>query len=138
MNKLARFGLLFGILAALAACSSIPRAERDRQALERYWDYAGLPVNSFTYLGRLTGFQTLSQYQLVVFTGVNDAYLLTVSPPCSGLQFANGIGFTSRTRTIYKGFDEVRFERERCRISEIRPVNYREMKKAMREEKEGT
>ena len=126
------------VLAALAACSSIPRAERDREALERFKDYAAAPVDSFTYLGRFTGFQTLSQYQLVVFTGVNEAYLLTLSPPCSGLQFASGIGFTSRTHTIYKGFDEVRFDRERCRIAEIRPVNYREMKKALREEKEGT
>jgi hypothetical protein len=138
MKKLARIGSLFLVLATLSACSSIPRAERDRAALERYKDYAGAPVESFTYLGRFTGFQTLSQYQLVVFTGVNDAYLLTLSPPCSGLQFANGIGFTSRSSTISRGFDQVRFDRERCRIAEIRPVNYREMKKAMREEKEGT
>jgi hypothetical protein len=131
-------GSLLLAFAALAACSSIPRAERDREALERFKDYAGAPVDSFTYLGRFTGFQTLSQYQLVVFAGVNDAYLLTVMPPCSGLQFANGIGFTSRTSTIYSRFDEIRFDRERCRISEIRPVNYREMKKAMRAEKEGT
>lgn len=138
MNRYMKLGGMFLVFAALAACSSIPRAERDREALERYKDYASAPVDSFTYLGRFTGFQTLGQYQLVVFTGVNDAYLLTVMPPCSGLQFANGIGFTSRTSTIYSRFDEIRFDRERCRISEIRPVNYREMKKAMRAEKEGT
>jgi len=138
MKTQARFGLIILALAAFAACSSIPRAQRDREALERYMDYAGPPVDSFSYLGRFTGFQTLGQYQLVVFTGVNDAYLLTLSPPCSDLQFANGIGFTSTAHTVYKGFDQVRFGRERCRIAEIRPVNYRELRKAQREEKEGT
>jgi Family of unknown function (DUF6491) len=139
MKYPARYGLLFLVaLAVLSACSSVPRRERDRQALAQYMDYAGAPVDSFTYFGRFSGFQTLGRYQLVVFTGVNDAYLLTVAPPCMDLEFATGVGFTSTAHTVYRGFDSVRFNRERCMITEIRPINYREMKKAMREEKEGT
>jgi hypothetical protein len=125
-------------IAVLSACSGVPRRERDRMALERYMDYAKPPVDSFTYLGRFSGFQTLGQYKLVVFTGVNDAYLLTVSPPCMDLEFATGIGFTSTANTVYRGFDAVRFGRERCRITEIRPIDYRELKKDLREEKKGS
>jgi hypothetical protein len=138
MRYQARYGWILLALAAFSACSSIPRQERDRIALERYMDYAGPPVDSFSYLGRFTGFQTLGRYQLVVFTGVSEAYLLTVAPPCADLNFATGIGFESSAHTVYRGFDAIRFERERCMITEIRPINYREMKKAMREEKEGT
>lgn len=131
-------GLVLVALAVLSACSSVPRRERDRQALARYMDYAGPPVDSFTYLGRFSGFETLGQNKVVVFTGVNDAYLLTVAAPCLDLDFATGIGFTTTANTIYRGFDAIRFKRERCTITEIRPINYREMRKAMREEKEGS
>jgi hypothetical protein len=135
MKNRARIWWVLVAAAALAACSSIPRSERDREALDRYMDYAGQPVSSFNYFGRFDGFQPLSQYQLVVFTSVNEAYLLTLAPPCQGLQFANGVGFSSTAHTVYRGFDSVYFEHERCMISEIRPVDYKSLKQARREEK---
>ena len=86
--------------ALLAACSGIPRQQRDNAQLERYLRYAGPPVDHITYLGRYDGWESLGQYQLVVWTGINDAYLITVLPPCQDLQFTQRIGLTSTAHTV--------------------------------------
>jgi hypothetical protein len=81
-------------LSLLAACSGIPRQARDNERLERYQQYAGPPIDSFTYLGRYDGWNSLDESHLVVWTGINTAYLITVQPPCNDLRFAERIGLT--------------------------------------------
>src|SRR5258705_142135 len=77
-------------LALLAACASgIPLHQSDQQVRDRYNAYAGEPIDHLTWLGRYDGWEPIGRYELVVFTGVNDAYLLKVMPPCENLQFAN-------------------------------------------------
>ena len=72
-----------------------------------------------------------------MFTGVSDAYLLKVGPPCDNLQFATRIGLTSTGGAVYSRFDSVTTDsvttgRWRCPIEEIRRVDYRRMKADLR------
>jgi hypothetical protein len=114
-------------------CEPKPR-ERDAEAYERYRDFAGAPIDDFTYLGRYDGWSSLGRNVLAIRTSVSDAYLLTVQGPCSDLEFANTIALTSTGNTVRRGLDSVRVGRVSCTITEIRPVNYAEMRKAEREE----
>lgn len=132
MRRRALWGLL--ALMIVTACSGIPRRESDQAALERYLDYAGTPVDRFTYLGRYTGWRPLGRNKLIVWTGINDAYLITVAEPCIDLQFTMRIGLTSTGNTVSRGFDSVTLPgRQKCTITEIRPVDYGQMKKDLRE-----
>lgn len=118
---------------ALAACATNPeqiaRAEAKQAAkVQPYLDHAGEPVSSFRLFGHVSSWNPLSDHQLVVRTGVNDSYLLEVDRTCQNLTFANFIGLVTRTgNTVQSGFDYVRFDDgfqgQRCRITEIRPVD---------------
>jgi hypothetical protein len=126
---------LMSVAAVLAACSGIPRQERDHEQLERYLKYAAPAVDRITYLGHYSGWQSLSSTQLVVWTGINDAYLISVRPPCENLQFANRIGLTSTGSTVYARFDSVLVRHWKCQIEEIRPVDYLRMRQDLRQER---
>jgi len=124
---------LAAALALLAACATaIPRHESQRQERDRFAAYSGEPIGHFTWLGRYDGWQPIGRYELVVFTGVSDAYLIKVSPPCDDLQFATRIGITSTGGAVYPRLDSVTSGRWRCRIEEIRIVDYRRMKADLR------
>jgi hypothetical protein len=132
--------LLLAILAALTACTGMPRMN-EQEERDLYMEYAGEPVDSFSMFGRVDGWRPLGRDKLVVWTGLNDAYLLTVQPSCLGLEFAQRIAITSSAGSrVQSGFDDVRFRsngrsRERCRITEIRPVNYKQMREDLRAER---
>jgi hypothetical protein len=76
-----------------------------------------------------------------VYSGLNKAYLLTLTGYCPDLQFANTIAVTSTANTVDK-FEKVIVGRDRCLIKEIRPVDVKQMKsdrKLIREQqKQGT
>lgn len=125
--------LILSMLALLTACSGIPQREGEQETSQRYMAYAGAPVSSFSALGRIDGWRPLTRDTLIVWTGLNDAYLLNVEPSCMGLGFAMRIGITTSVgSSVQSGFDYVRFRdgyrRERCRILEIRPIDYRRMR----------
>ncbi len=126
-------GLLLPAVAVLTACSGIPLKERDAEQRDRYHQYAGDPVDHITYLGRYDGWTAIGKHELVVFTNINDAYLITVQPPCEDLMFANSIGLTETAHTVYQKFDFVKVRGWRCMIKSIQPVNYRQMKRDMRQ-----
>lgn len=133
MKTYVRIAVLLGF-AMLAACTSVRQRDGEPSARERYLHYAGKPVGSFSTLGRIDGWLPLGRNQLVVWTRVNDAYLLTVVPTCQELDSAIGIALDSRVEgTVRSGFDHVRVGRDRCQILEIRPVDYRLMKQEERE-----
>jgi hypothetical protein len=130
---------VFVLLAAAlitAACSGIPRRDRDQETLDRYLRYAGPPVDHITYLGRYDNWQSVSQYQIALWTSINDAYLITVRPPCENLRFANRIGITQTANTISSRFDSILVRGWKCQISEIRPIDYSRMRHDLREEHE--
>jgi len=110
--------------ASLAGCAST-LAKLNAPKLD-YTEYAGEPVKSF-YLGNYDGWSAVSKDQLVVWSGVNKAYLLTVTGYCPDLQFANTIAVTSTGNTVDK-FEKVIVGRDRCFIKEIRPIDTKQMK----------
>ena len=116
-------------VTALSACSGIPRRESDQQMLARYSAYAGDPVSEFRTFTSYNSWTRIENHHVVIQTNVNEAYLLTVFEPCINLPFATRLAVTSRfPNTVSSGFDSIRVGRDRCRISEIRPINYRQMR----------
>lgn len=122
--KLSKVVTLLTVLT-MTGCTSIGQMKGE-SAAERYVDYAGAPIERFTAF-RVSGWTVISRSQLVLWVGVNDAYLITVWDSCQNLQFANRIGVTSTGSSISK-FDQVQFNRERCPINEIRPIDISKMK----------
>ena len=104
--------------ALLAGCATAPKLD--------YTDYAGEPVKSF-YMNDLDGWNAISKNQLVVWTGLNKAYLLNITGYCPDLMFVNAIGLTSTANTVDK-FEKVLVGRDRCFINEIRPLDTKQMK----------
>ena len=124
--------LLLAILA-IGACSSFKNRESDEQVLARYMDNAGEPIDRFSYLGRFDSWRALSRDKVAVWTGMNDAYLLTVDSPCHNLQFTSSIGLTTTTGTVTRGFDSVKIGNdETCRINEIRKIDYKKVREIER------
>lgn len=125
--------LTLSTLSLLTACGGIPQRESEQETMQRYEAYAGAPVSSFSVFGHVDGWRPLTRDKLIVWTGIDDAYLLSVEPTCMNLEFATRIGLTTSVgSSVQSGFDSVRlrdgFHRQRCRILEIRPIDYRRMK----------
>lgn len=116
----------------LSACSGIPQRTSDKEQLERFEQYAGEPVNSVPYLGRYDSWRPLGRDNLVVWTGINDAYLLTIAGPCNDLPFVNRIAIKTRGSTLDRGDSVIVGRGQSCLITEIRPVDYRKMKQDSR------
>lgn len=112
-----------------AAATAAPTGTPAQQAaLARYSAYAGPPIKSFTWLGRFYSWEGLGKDKLVVFTTTNDAYLLTIWPPCDLRFTVHTIGVTSTGATIYSGLDSVVADGRRCPIGDIRRIDYAKMK----------
>lgn len=135
-SRLLSMGIGLAALAVLSACSDIPLRQREAATRDRYLQYAGAPIDSFTWLGRYDSWTAIDKYQLVVWTNINDAYLITVEPPCEDLMFANRIGLTQTAHTVNRRFDFVTTHGWRCMIKEIRPINYLKMKQDARAQRE--
>jgi hypothetical protein len=121
-----KFSVLFVCAALLAGCAGGTARMRGEDTSQKYVDYAGAPVDSFTTFN-INGWTPVSRDQLVVWTGVNEAYLLKVWSTCQDLLFAERVAITSTTRTISK-FEKVRVGRDQCPIEEIRPIDIKQMK----------
>ncbi len=123
------------LLAALAACQSgIPRHESQAEIRARYVSYAGAPLERLTYLGHFYSWESLGNNQLVVYTTPSDAFLVTVTPPCTDLPWAQTIGLTSTAGTVYPRLDSVTVKGWRCPIAQIQRVDYSRMRADMRAE----
>jgi hypothetical protein len=110
-------------LGMMAGCATAPTKET-------YLQYAGPPIESFTYLGRYNGFRTLGGQDVVIWTSINDAYLIKVLEPCVNLVYANRVELTSAAHTVTRSIDWVNFDHGHCRIDTIRHIDYGAMKKA--------
>jgi hypothetical protein len=129
-------------LTMLSACASIPRHEDgdftgQQKAIDRYTPYLGERVSQFNMYTRFDSWTPVDNDHVVVHTNVNEAYLLTLAPGCFDLPFANSIGVTSKfPHTVQSGFDSIRVGRQSCRISDIQPLNYKQMRADLKAEKE--
>jgi hypothetical protein len=116
------------VIATLAACAGVKRdaAEAEAPPLDLYQAHAGAPVDRFHYPLRLRGWHAVDREHLVVRTDTNTAYLLQVAGGCVGLRTAHRIGMTTRSarNVVSSGLDEITLEHDRCRIIEIRPLDY--------------
>lgn len=113
-------------LALLAGCTSgLPR-KGDTVQLS-YADYAGDPVEQIVAMNGVDSWTPVSRTQLVIWTGINDAWLLTVWDSCPDLQFAQGIRVTQSGRSISR-FEKVQVGRDECPITRIQPVDVKRMR----------
>lgn len=122
------------LAAALAACSSVPRAEREAQRRADYEAAAGPGQRSFRFFGNLWSWEPLGKDLLAVYTRPNEAWLLTVGG-CIDLEYTNAIGLTSSFGQVSVGFDKVLTGRRDfpCFITGIRPVDVKRLKAAQTE-----
>ncbi|HST28538.1 MAG TPA: DUF6491 family protein [Rudaea sp.] len=118
------------IMLAIVALSIALPAHADTaaymaQQLARYQKYAQAPVERFPMVS-LWQWQVVGKDNVVVWTGVNMAYLVTVEKSCNNLDWARGIGITQNTSMhVDAKFDSIVFDHQNCRITQIRPLDYK-------------
>jgi hypothetical protein len=111
---------------------------QNSESLDRYLAYAGEPVYR-TSPFRLDSWEYLDRARIVLWTGVNEAYLVTVWDTCRDLQFTNHIRVVSSMGNSISRFDKIKSDGDTCPIREIRPIDVKQMKAdaaAARAEKE--
>lgn len=123
------------VVLCFACVASVHAQTRktQEQTYERYVKYAGDPIDQFQfwsmYKWTLAGPTTV-----VVWPNINEAYLISVDDPCPGLEWAKAIGVTSKQpRFVGARFDFVTFEKGRCHIRQIRPIDVKAMGNAEKE-----
>lgn len=110
----------------LAACTSGPTRVTSDQTLERYLGYAGEPVDRINAI-RIASWEALSDDRIVLRTGPNEAYLVTVYATCRDLRHTNAIRVISQSAHAVTRFDEIAVGGDTCPIREIRPLDVRQM-----------
>ena len=130
MPTLTRLTVLIPAAMLLAGCVAPAPSKQEVATQATYLKYSGPPIDSFTYLGHYDGFRTLGDKQVVLFTTINDGYLIRARDPCINLQFANRIGLTSSNRSVNRAFDFVLADQQRCPIDTIRHIDYGAFKRA--------
>lgn len=116
------------LVAAVLTAGCAKGLQRNSDPLAKYDGYIGEPVKSFNAF-RIQSWQPVDKDQLILWTGINDAYLIKVSGFCPDLPFANTIrvdnrGVTSQVTT----FDAIIVRRDRCLIQQINPIDVKQMK----------
>lgn len=127
--------VILGLLLAggmLAACSSVPYAQRLRERQAAYAAAAGAPVRHFDFF-TLYSWESLGDSQLAVYTRPNKAWLLDVSPHCPRLDYSNSIAITSFAHQVSARFDKVLTGSPvPCVIEQIRPLDMTRLKQVER------
>ena len=117
--------ILFALLALLAATvASAQTREVQEKRLAEYLPYAGQPVEKFQFWD-LIRYELVGEYKVIVWPRLNEAYLITVDAPCNDLEWAHSIGLTSSVHQVHQRFDFVVAGKDKCRIKEIRPIDYK-------------
>ena len=131
MPTLIRLTVMIFAVAVLAGCAATaPISPQDAATEAKLLQFAGPPIDSFTYLGHYDGIRTLGERQVAFFTSINDGYLIRVRPGCRNLRFVNRFGLTLSDRTVYRAFDYVLADEQRCPIESIRHIDYGAFKRA--------
>ena len=114
---------------ALVASAHADTRETMQKNLTRFEKYAGAPIDQFQYW-TLYKWQLVGPTKVVVWTTINDAYLVTVEDPCPDLEWANTIALTSKqSHFVSTKFDFVTFGKGQCQIKQIQPIDYKQMLK---------
>ncbi|HEX3894787.1 MAG TPA: DUF6491 family protein [Rudaea sp.] len=116
-------------LAVVSMPSFADTREHQADELARFKQYAGAPVGDFPMVD-IFQTQIVGDWTVVVWPTINSAYLITVDKSCSNLEWAKGFTVTQKmSMKVTKTFDFITFDRQRCKITEIRPVDYKAMLK---------
>jgi hypothetical protein len=120
--------LALALVAAVASgcASGLSRSSGDR-VLERYEPYLGEPIREFTAF-RPQSWQSVSRSQLILWTSISEAYLLTISNNCPDLMFTDSVRVTS-TGSRISTLDQVLVRGNRCPIQQIQPIDIRQWRK---------
>lgn len=116
-----RIALVAALIAVLAGCATGIARMNGETGMQRYQDYVGAPIDQFTAFD-FNGWELAGRDQVVVWTGVNEAYLIRVWSTCTDLNFAHRIGVTSTGHTVSR-LESIRVGRQRCPIEDIRPID---------------
>jgi hypothetical protein len=139
VSRILRSTLALVLAASVAACASTPEkqaADAAQQAL--YRSHAGAPVPSFHFFGRIDSWTPLGDRAVVVWTRMNEAWLLDLDATCNGLGVTPVIGLTSSAGSVNARFDKVLVRdgspmNMPCTIMAIRPIDVPALKAAQRE-----
>lgn len=121
------------LMLLLSACAGPGPLKRMEARLAEVESVAGEPVESF-HFWTLHSWEPLGRRHLLVHTRISEGWLLRIDEPCPGLEFAINVGLSSSNNRVYQRFDTVNFDKQRCRIDEIRPVDVKALR-ALRREK---
>ncbi|HEV2444199.1 MAG TPA: DUF6491 family protein [Steroidobacteraceae bacterium] len=124
--------------ALLASCAGTPLAHSDTAMRASYMAHAGKPVDRLEFLTSYRRSSAISSDQIVVWTDLNRAYLVTVFHPCANLWFAHSIGFTQTGDSVYAHLNQVKADGWTCSIKTIQPVDYRGMQEDLRRQRQAT
>ncbi|MGH8299266.1 MAG: DUF6491 family protein [Steroidobacteraceae bacterium] len=119
--------------ALLASCASTPVVRSDAAERASFMANAGRPVERFEWVTGYQRWTAISPDQVVVWTNLNRAYLVTVSHPCDNLWFAHTIGFTRTGDSTYAHVNFVKADGWTCAIKTIQPVDYRGVQRDLRQ-----
>jgi len=126
------------VVTMLTGCASARMAEqRQKDNFARYQPYIGETVSQYTRYTHNEGWSAVDNEHVIVTSNVNEAYLLSVAPPCMNLPFAGvAIGVTERfPNVVSSGFDSIRVRGESCRILKIQKIDYKRMQADLATEK---
>lgn len=128
-----RVAWLVAAAALLASCSGI-RTLRQQDAAEhaRFNAYAGKPVRQFTWVTRNRSTRAIWTNQLVAWSDINQAYLITVAQPCPNLMTAPHVSVGSTAGTVFAHANLVFAKGRSCEIETIQPVDYRQMQRDLK------
>ena len=124
-RSLVRYTWLPVMAMLLASCASAPLARQESAERATYMAHAGKPVPRFTWITGYRRATAISSDQVVVWTNINRAYLVTALHPCANLWFAGNIGFTQSGDSVYAHLNLVKADGWTCGIESIQPVDYR-------------
>jgi hypothetical protein len=114
-------------LAAVLLTGCVSTLKKLSQPKLQYTEYAGEPVKSFYMRSQDNGWSPVSRDQLVLWAGINEAYLIKIAGYCPDLMFAHAVAVTDDSGTVDK-FSKVIVGGNRCYIEEIRPIDTKQMK----------
>ncbi len=125
------------LMVLLGACASTPGMD-DNARLANYRAHAGNPVSAFRFFGHIDSWESLDDSNIAVWTRPREAWLLELSGPCQGIEFATRIGLTSQGGQVYSRFDKVLVDDRAavdfpCQIHAIRPLDVRAIKQVEQE-----
>lgn len=116
-------------LLLLAGCATHgDQARREAEELALYEQHAGAATERIQAFAGIDRWQRIDDRHVVVWTGVNRAWLLELRVSCPGLAFQDVIRISSSHGVVTRRFDAIEFRHEKCPIESIRPVDYKALR----------